>query len=92
MAGLTGNSPHRVNFAAGYRLPVTGQARLDTAVHPRMPPRVRLSASRHVLEQTESTGTLGRPAPAVNLKLGVDVPDVNFYRIDRQVELIADFP
>jgi hypothetical protein len=45
-----------------------------------------------VLEQTESTGTLGRPASAVNLKLGVDVPDVNFNRIHRQVELIADFP
>jgi hypothetical protein len=44
-----------------------------------------------VLEQTESTGTLGRPAPAVNLKLGVDMPDVNFDRIHRQVKLIADF-
>jgi hypothetical protein len=45
-----------------------------------------------VLEQTESPGTLGRPTPAVNLKLGVDMPDVNFDRIHRQVKLIADFP
>jgi hypothetical protein len=44
------------------------------------------------VEKTESTGTLGRPAPAVDLKLGVDVPDVNFNRIHRQVKLIADFP
>jgi hypothetical protein len=54
---------------------------------------VRLSASaQQVLEQTKSAGTLGRPAPAVNLELGVDVPDVNFDRVHRQVELIADFP
>jgi hypothetical protein len=52
----------------------------------------RLAASRQLLEQTESTGTLGRPAPAVNLKLGVDMPDVSFNRVHRQVKLIADFP
>jgi hypothetical protein len=57
-----------------------------------MPPRRWLSASRQLLEQTEGTGTLGRPAPAVNLELGVDMPDVNFDRIYRQVKLIADFP
>jgi hypothetical protein len=51
-----------------------------------------LSASRRLLEQTESTGTLDRPAPAVNLELGVDVPDVNFDRIHRQVKLMTDFP
>jgi hypothetical protein len=75
-------------------VPVTGQARLDLAVHGECDatPAGRLSASRQLLEQTESTGTLGRPAPAVNLKLGVDMPDVNFDRIHRQVELIADFP
>jgi hypothetical protein len=42
--------------------------------------------------QAESTGTLDGPAPAVNLKLGVDMPDVNFNRIHRQVKLIPDFP
>jgi hypothetical protein len=52
----------------------------------------RLSASRQLLDQTESAGTLDRPAPVVNLELGVDVPDVNFDRIYRQVKLIADFP
>ena len=93
MAGLTGNSPHRANFAAGYRLPVTGQARPDIPVQGNaIRPGGGLSASRQPLEQTESTGTLGRPTPAVNLKLGVDVPNVNFNRIHRQVELIADFP
>jgi hypothetical protein len=44
-----------------------------------------------LLEQTESAGTLGRPAPAVNLKLGVDMANVNFNRIHRQVKLIAYF-
>jgi hypothetical protein len=52
----------------------------------------RLSASRQLLEQPENTGTLDRPAAAVNLKLGVDMPDVNFDRIHRQVKLIADLP
>jgi hypothetical protein len=92
-AGLIGNSPHQANVAAGYRLPVTGQARPDipvqgNAIRPR---RGRLSASRQLLEQTESTGALGRPTPAVNLKLGVDMPDVNFDRVHRQVKFIADF-
>jgi len=52
----------------------------------------RLSSSGQLLEQAESTGTLDRSAPAVNLELGVDMPDVNFDRIHRQVKLIADFP
>jgi positive regulator of sigma E activity len=71
----------------------SGQARLDTAVHVECDATPACGSRLHdrLLEQTESTGTLGRPTPAVNLKLGVDVPDVNFNRIHRQVELIADF-
>jgi hypothetical protein len=93
MAGLTGNSPHRAKFAAGYRLPVTGQARLEIAGHAECDANPgRGFGFTTGLEQTEGAGTLRRPAPAVNLKLGVDVPYVNFDRIHRQVKLIADFP
>ena len=91
-AGLTGNSPHRANFAAGYRLPVRGQAcRTSLVTWNAMPPTGAALGFTKVLEQTERTGALGSPAPAVNLELGVDMPDVNFNRIDRQVQLIADF-
>jgi hypothetical protein len=52
----------------------------------------RISDTRQLLEQTESPRTLDRAAPTVNLELDVDMPDVGFDRIHRQVKLIADFP
>lgn len=88
MNGLTRNSPYRANFAFGLSPVSHRSASAGLACDP-----VRgFSASRRLLEQTESTGTLDRPAPAVNLKLGVDMPDVNFNRIHRKVKLMTDFP